>query len=211
MIPPTSPKGVVDMPMEGLLALVERLRERIDAHGSTFRGSEALTRYALIDPILRELGWDTSDPDMVIPEYSSGGGRADYALLSNAKPVMMVEAKSLDSSLQGAVGQGIQYCLVQGTGYFLATDGRRWEIYETHRPVPIDEKRVASFDLKGPSAAEACLQALSLWRPSVISGHVRPGQAPVVGLPDDPTSTKEHQPPEPGWQPISTLNLEPIR
>ncbi len=208
------------MPMEGLLALVERLRERIDAHGAALRGSEALTRYALIDPILRELGWDTSDPDMVIPEYSSGGGRADYALLSNGKPVIMVEAKTLDSSLQGAVGQGIQYCLVQGTGYFSATDGRRWEVYETHKPVPIDEKRVVSFDLKGSSSAEACLQALSLWRPSVISGSVRPGQAPVVGLPSDPPSTTGLQPvagpvvqpplniEEPGWQPLSTL--EPV-
>ena len=27
-------KGVVDMPLQGLLALVERLRERIDAHGA---------------------------------------------------------------------------------------------------------------------------------------------------------------------------------
>ena len=208
------------MPLEGLLALVERLRERIDAHGPALRGSEALTRYALIDPLLRELGWDTSDPNLMIPEYSSGGGRADYALLSSGKPVMMVEAKSLDSSLQGAVGQGIQYCLMQGTSYFSVTDGRRWEVYETHRPVPIDEKRVVSFDLNGPSAAEACLQALSLWRPSAISGRVRPGEAPIVGLLDDTPSTTGPrpivdpvvQPPpddEPGWEPLSTLEPNP--
>ncbi len=210
------------MPLEGLLTLVERLRERIDAHGPALRGSEALTRYALIDPLLRELGWDTSDPNLMIPEYSSGGGRADYALLSSGKPVMMVEAKSLDSSLQGAVGQGIQYCLMQGTSYFSVTDGRRWEVYETHRPVPIDEKRVVSFDLNGPSAAEACLQALSLWRSSAISGRVRPGQAPVVGLLDDPPNTQVPQPivdpvvqppldDEPGWKPLSTLEPNPAQ
>ena len=211
-------KGVVDMPLQGLLALVERLRERIDAHGAALRGSEALTRYALIDPMLRELGWDTSDPDMVIPEYSSGGGRADYALLSDGRPVMpvvMVEAKSLGSSLGGAVAQGIQYCLMQGTSYFSVTDGRRWEVYETHRPVPIDEKQVVSFDLKGPSAAEACLQALSLWRPGVISGSVRPGQAPVVGLPDagpivqPPPNIIDEIIDEPGWEPISTFKPVP--
>ena len=126
----------------------------------------------------------------------------------------------MGSSLGGAVGQGIQYCLMQGTSYFSVTDGRHWEVYETHRPVPIGEKQVVSFDLKGPSAAEACLQALSLWRPGVISGSVRPGQAPVVGLPDDPPSTTGPQPivgltvqPSPnidelGWEPISTL--EPV-
>ena len=210
------------MPLEGLLALVERLRERIDAHGAALRKSEALTRYALIDPLLRELGWDTSDPDMVVPEYSSGGGWADYALLSNGKPVMMLEAKSLGSPLQKAVEQGIHYCLMQGTSYFLVTDGSRWEVYETHKPVPVEEKRVAFFDLKGPSAAEACLQALSLWRPSAISGRVRPGEAPVIGLLNDAPSTTEPrpivdlvvQPPlnhEPGWKPLSTLEPNPAQ
>ena len=47
------------MPLESFLALVHKLRERIDAHGDKLRQSEALTRYALIDPLLRELGWDT--------------------------------------------------------------------------------------------------------------------------------------------------------
>ena len=51
------------MILESLLELVETLKARIDAHGDQLRQSEALTRYALIDPLLRELGWDTEDPD----------------------------------------------------------------------------------------------------------------------------------------------------
>ena len=39
------------MPLESFLALVHKLRERIDAHGDKLRQSEALTRYALIDPL----------------------------------------------------------------------------------------------------------------------------------------------------------------
>lgn len=129
------------MPLENLLILIEKLRERIDTHGDALRQSEALTRYALIDPLLRELGWDTEDPDVVMPEYSSGSGRVDYALCKNGKSVIMLEAKKLDTPLNDAIGQGIQYCLVEGTEYFSVTDGRRWEIYETHKPVPIDDKR----------------------------------------------------------------------
>ncbi|MCE2463673.1 MAG: type I restriction enzyme HsdR N-terminal domain-containing protein [Dehalococcoidia bacterium] len=203
------------MPMEGLLSLVERLRERIDSHGAALRGSEALTRYALIDPMLRELGWDTSDPEMVIPEYSSGGGRADYALLSAGKPVMMVEAKKLDESLQSALNQAINYS-ISGTGnkarYFSVTDGANWVMYDTSKPPA--EMLITSFDLKGTSAAEACLQALSLWRPSVTSGRVQAGKAPVVGLPDDSPGTPEPpppEPPEPGWEPLSTLKPVPSR
>lgn len=203
------------MPLDSLLSLVEKLRERIDVHGSKLRQSEALTRYALIDPLLRELGWDTGNPDLVIPEYKVGGGRADYALLSDGKPTMMVEAKSLESPLQDALSQGIGYCLEQGTPYFSVTDGRLWKIYETHRPVPIDEKRIVQFDLKDGPAAEASLKALALWRPNVDSGPIAPGQAPIIDRPPDPPSptgspTPNPQPTSSGldeheWQPISEL------
>ena len=199
------------MPLEGLLELVETLRARIDAHGAALRGSEALTRYALIDPLLRELGWDTSNPDMVVPEYKSGSGSADYALISNGSPAMMVEAKKLSTPLRDQVlAQGINYCLMEGTGYFSVTDGQRWEIYETHRPVPIDEKRIVSWDLKQPSSAEVCLKALALWRPSLQSGYVATGQTPLVGLvSDQPPITIPHPIPPPldghEWQPLTEV------
>ena len=82
------------MILESLLELVETLKARIDEHGDQLRQSEALTRYALIDPLLRELGWDTEDPGLVIPEYKSGSGSADYALLTRNRPAMMIEAKN---------------------------------------------------------------------------------------------------------------------
>ena len=213
------------MPLENLLTLVEKLRERVDDHGPALRQNETLTRYALIDPLLRELGWDTEDPGMVIPEYKPGSGSADYAPLNKGKPVMMLEAKKLDTPLQDAVEQGIKYCMMQGTNYLALTDGRRWEIYETHKPVPIDDKRVVAFDLKDQSATEVCLKALALWRPSVISGRIQAGQTPVIDLTDDPPSTTAPQPiqetsvlspptenqpqlsvAEQGWQPLSALN-----
>ena len=189
------------MPLDDLFTLIHQIRERIDTHGAALRQSEALTRYALIDPLLRALGWNTADPALVVPEYRSGSGSADYALLGNGKPLMMVEAKKLDTPLRDVVGQGIQYCLIQGTAHFSVTDGRRWEIYETHRPVPIDDKRIASFDLKEQDPAEVALQALALWRPGVQAGNVGPGHAPVLVSPDPPT------PPRDGyeWQPLSEL------
>ncbi len=195
------------MPLENLLTLIEKLQERIDAHGNALRQSEALTRYALIDPLLRELGWDTEDPGMVVPEYSSGSGRVDYALCENGKSVIMLEVKKLDTPLNDAIGQGIQYCLVEGTEYFVVTDGRRWEIYETHKPVPIDDKRIVQFDLKDPSAADTCLKALALWRPSVISGEVVVGETPVIGLSDNQTNTTEPQSDEK----ITVQSKSPVR
>lgn len=174
------------MLLESLLALVEKLRGRIETHGSLLRRSEAQTRYALIDPLLRELGWDTEDPDMVVPEYTYGGNRerADYALMntSSGKPVIMVEAKKLDESFGNAVQQGINVCLNTGSGYFVATDGKRWEIYEAHKQVPLDQKRIASFDLMSGVPSEVCLKALVLWRHNVASGSISPAQTPIAGV-----------------------------
>ena len=199
------------MPLESLHVLVETLKERIATHGPALRASEALTRYALIDPLLRELGWDTADPSLVIPEYKSGNGRADYALLGDGgNPAMMVEAKSLGSSLRdAALSQGIQYCLEKGTKHFALTDGSIWEIYETHRPVPIEEKRVVTLDFSSQPVSEVCLQALALWRPSLEEGGAVPGSTPII-MPNP------KQPPPPGhvhdeheWQ--SLLDLNPAK
>ena len=202
------------MPLDSLLSLVEKLRERIDVHGDKLRQNEALTRYALIDPLLRELGWDTEDPGLVEPEYKTAeDGRPDYALSSNGELVMMVEAKKLGTPLQNKVlSKGLTYANSQGTNYFSVTDGERWEIYETFKPVPTAEKLIVRFDLKDGSAAEACLKALALWEIRV-SGHVSTGQAPVVEPPHNQPGSPEPpaprptppSPPGPEWQLISEL------
>ena len=174
------------MPLENLQSLIETLKERIAAHGTALKGSEALTRYVLIDPLLRELGWNTADPALVMPEYKSGKGRADYALLgSDGKPAMMIEAKSLGTSLGNDTGndtrtQALLYCLQEGTKHFALTDGGHWEIYETLREGNIDEKRIVEFDVSAQPAAEVCLKALALWRPSMALGKITAGHAPLI-------------------------------
>ncbi len=179
------------MILESLLELVETLKARIDAHGDQLRQSEALTRYALIDPLLRELGWDTEDPDVVRPEYRVPNNQlADYVLFADGKPTIVVESKKLDEPLQGgkALDQGILYCAHTGSKYFLLTDGRRYELYESGKTTTI-----ISFDLKGSSSAEVCLKALALWMPSVTSGYVAAAQKSVVETPE--VSTVPLQPP----------------
>ena len=196
------------MLLDSLLKLVETLRERIDEHGDALRQSEAMTRYALIDPMLRELGWNTDDPAQVVPEYRVANNQmADYVLRANDAPTIVVESKKLDEPLQGgkALDQGILYSAHTRSGYFLLTDGRRWELYEGR-----STDLVESFDLLDQSPAEVCLKALALWRPSVESGHVAAGSAPVAGSGNDHSTTNGPPPPPPPndheWQPLSELS-----
>ena len=185
------------MDLESLLQLVETLSERISEHGSIIRQSEALTRTTLVDPLLRELGWDTADLSIVIPEYKSSRGSADYALISNGTPAMIIEAKKLDTRLTDAVTQAINYCTLEGIDYFAVTDGRHWELYETHRRGALDEKKITEFDVAG-DAAKVCLQALALWRRSVSAGHVSIGQTPIIEVVQSTIidDTSIHQPTE---------------
>ena len=202
------------MPLESLLQLVETLRGRIDTHRAALSQSEALTRYALIDPLLRELGWDTEDPSMVVPEYRVPNNQiADYVLFHGDRPAMVVESKKLDESLQGgrALDQGILYCAHTGASYFLLTDGNRWELYESGRTNP-----QTAFSLTDDSPAQTCLKALALWRPSVQAGVVTAGHEPVfTSLEEAGTSPQQTLPAsadstdnEDGWFPLLGLARE---
>lgn len=166
------------MPLESLLQLVETLRERINSHRVTLSQSEALTRYALIDPLLRELGWDTEDPNMVVPEYRVPNNQiADYVLFNGEKPAIVVESKKLDESLRGgrALDQGILYCAHTQASYFLLTDGNHWELFDSGSTTPR-----TTFSLSDDPPSRSCLRALALWRSSVQSGTVTQGAQPIV-------------------------------
>lgn len=154
--------------MENLLQLMDTLRWRINAHGDAMRQSETLTRYALVDPLLRELGWDTADPNLVIPQYRSAG-KSDYALLVCGSPVMMVEASNLDAPLQDSVAQGIDRCRMQGTAHLSVTDGRRWQIYAVRKPAAVQDMVTASFDIADAPTATVCVDAMVLWRPRLVT------------------------------------------
>jgi len=52
------------MPLENLIQLIETLQQRIQQHGDALRQSAMLTRYVLVDPLLRGLDWDT----VIFPE-----------------------------------------------------------------------------------------------------------------------------------------------
>ena len=103
---------------------------------------ETSTRYIIIDPILRGLGWDLSDPRQCIVEYRAmpegtpkhrNDPRVDYVLVNRrGEPVIAIEAKRVDVDSRDELG------LEQLAGYVLSletvklavlTNGQYWEIY----------------------------------------------------------------------------------
>ena len=160
------------MALEPLISVVEIVKRRIQRHGQALRHSEAQTRYALIDPVLRELGWDISDPELVRPEDWGAGGYADYTLLSNGKAVALLEAKKLGEHLNSAIDQALNYCNQRGIGYMLISDGDLWVMYEVFRQAPIEQRRLVNLSLQSDKLHEAVLRLLYFWQPNLGSGTV---------------------------------------
>lgn len=201
------------MVLDELHELIETLQGRISEHGSALQQSEALTRYALIDPLLRGLGWDTGDPEQVLVEYRSAAGSADYALLGRlGSPQVIVEAKKLGTHLDIKVRQQVtSYCQEEGVPFAVITDGRRWEIYDIFQPAAMKDSQVSTFDLSD-AAATTCLQALALWRSSAFEGNVKVGAAPLTVARAEATASPQIQAgqtvEESGWTRLSEFSPE---
>ena len=111
------------------MKVVQTLRQRIDEHESELSQSEAQTRYALVDPLLRALGWDVEDPKQVTVEYpvdvgTQRDGKVDYTLFVDEKREVVIEAKRFNTLQSESmfenkpeddiVAKGIRYCAKDG-------------------------------------------------------------------------------------------------
>jgi hypothetical protein len=172
--------------MKELLAAIEKVRERIERYGEQLRQSEALTRYALVNPILDALGWDIGDPNQVVPEYPVKiAGKtefADYALKWDGKALIIVEVKRLGSPLSDAAMQGVAYAVAEGIQYFVCTDGDVWEVYDTSLTKPLKERCILKVRINDKqsdkSGGVAARKLLALWRPAMPK--VEEGEEPIV-------------------------------
>ena len=184
------------MPLDDLLALIRTIQRVADLHGAALRESQPLTRYALVDPLLRRLGWDTEDPALVVPEYRSGSGAHEYGLLDGGRPVALVEAHALDDPLREGVEALLAAARETGAAYGAITDGWRWELYAANRE---PGGPIAAFDLAGDAEA-VCVSALALWRPLLITR-----------LAEEPQPFGEPEPPEwdadteKGWRSLAAF------
>ena len=167
------------MALDDLTATIEKLQDKIRTHRPYLSGNETATRQVLIDPLLLALGWDVSDPAQVALEYSAGSGRADYALMSNAAPVAVIEAKKLGAPLETM--QTLNYANPEGILYAVDTNGDDWRMYAVFDPQPIEERILMQFSITQTPAHESALQALRMWRSNLASsGNPMPAREPVL-------------------------------
>ncbi len=104
-----------------LIKRVEKLKSKIEKHRNDIN-NETATRYTLIDPVLKELGWHLDDPVEV--RYEEGdGGRWDYKLGDR----VLIEAKKLGGFKSKDEDQLISYLQKNNMGHGVLTDGNVWQ------------------------------------------------------------------------------------
>ena len=131
---------------------IEDVRERLRRGEFS---SEAAVSQGIVLPTLQELGWPVFDIKIVVPEYSVGGRRVDYALCRTAeKPAVFVEVKRVGFSV-GADRQLFEYAFHLGVPLAILTDGQEWSFYLPGEQGRYDERRVYKLDLLERDTEEA--------------------------------------------------------
>ena len=194
--------------LDELIDVIECLKKRIKEHREQIQNYESRTRTTLIDPLLRSLGWDVSNPSLVTIEPRTNKGWADYALLNDkGETVLFVEAKRL-SDKEVPTEQLISYAIAENmkqgnpyVRYCAFTNGDAWKLYDLDPQVP---KLVLETSIVSDETAKCALQLLGLWRPSMADGLHSEAVQPVVPIqPVVKPQPPVHPPPSEGWTPLN--------
>ena len=207
---------------EPITSEIANLSDRIAQNSAAVSASETATRNQLIEPLLRALGWDTADPDLVTPEYNIGRGRVDYALMRDGAPILLIEAKKHGTKLTAdTLLQAFGYVDDKSVEFVAITNGDNWEM---HRTPLSNRETVAEFAVTGGSAHATALEAAKLSRDVLndaissdtngraesneSSGEAR-SEFEDSGDLQQETKSEKIEPGMPGWFALEQLQYEP--
>lgn len=196
-------------PLATLVATLAEVCHQAKQHQQLLSKNEAATRTALIDPVLRALGWDTANVAMVEPEKSiNSAWRADYALYTTTGQLeLLLEAKCLGSNLEkySVVQQLLSYAFGFGVQKLVITDGAAWHFYSQFKPGSTTAD--FHFNLLHDEAA-VCALHLIQWLDAAHAGYGLAQAAPTTA--PTPHITVEPQPTQKqiASTPIAPANAE---
>jgi predicted type IV restriction endonuclease len=119
--------------------------------------SEAQVSQGPVKSILQALGWDTFDVDSVIPEYSVGNRRVDYALKANPSTTdVFLEIKAPGKADDSADQQLFEYAFHEGVPFAVLTDGRIWSFYLPSGQGSYQDRRLFKLDIVERELSDTC-------------------------------------------------------
>lgn len=99
--------------------------------------TEADTKAALVVPFIQLLGYDTTNPREVKPEFTADiagrrGEKVDYAIMQDDNPIMIIECKCCGANLNEISREQLcRYFLTLDSSIGILTDGIRYLFFST--------------------------------------------------------------------------------
>ena len=119
--------------------------------------NEAQVSQGPVRSILQALGWDTFDVDSVVPEYSVGNRRVDYALKATPTATdVFLEIKAPGKADDTADQQLFEYAFHVGVPFAVLTDGRIWNFYLPSGQGNYQDRRLFKLDIVERELSDAC-------------------------------------------------------
>lgn len=214
------------MRLDKLVNCINTLKSRIETHHDILTEVETRTRVALIDPLLSALGWDVSDPSVVVCEDSVDSNReskkkADYVLMRpDSKKIAVLEAKKLGElgpldhrKDTKSLDQIHSYAGHLGCIYGGVTDGNFWRLYRFEHGIPLnDMPKVLDICLRIDPSVESALKLLVLWRSNLETNNPVEAEKPLIDesqseLIISPVIVQQALPPDPSnWVSLSNYD-----
>ncbi len=147
-------------PLSNLSDVLMQIKNSASQYRTTLTKNEAATRAVLVDPILRALGWDIANTNMVEVEKTHNNVRADYALYdTNQLPKIIVEAKSLGSNLSKStvVMSLVNYAFNFKLNDVFLTDGLMWHHFNEFTPGKLQPTKILDIANDDPVLIAAYL------------------------------------------------------
>ncbi len=132
------------LPTRNDVRAIKTVRKNMVRHWELCINREDNTIQYLVDPLLKGLGWDTSDPAQVVREYAPTGkkwhgnhNRVDVALFVDSEPIVFIEVKRLDREFRDEyMHQLNDYAFNMNSGFAVLTNGQYWLISYVTGGVP---------------------------------------------------------------------------
>lgn len=118
--------------------------------------TEAATRSALIEPFIKILGYDPSNPLEVVPEFGANvdvpgtvkDKKVDYAILKDGKPIILIEAKHHENQLESGFSQLYNYFTPTDARICILTNGVIYQFYtDLEKSNTMDKKPFLVLDM----------------------------------------------------------------
>ena len=129
---------------ETIAQAVEQIKNTV----SRLSLDESATKQGVVLRILSLAGWNPFDLSQVVPEYTVGNRRVDYALMPGSPNAVFIEVKRPSESLEGHQQQLLEYCFQEGVKLAALTNGRTWWLYLPLQPGSWEQRRFLTIDLE---------------------------------------------------------------